>query len=156
MRETRMGSGRKTFEDSVAWFGLAGAAAGGTFFVLASVGTVDESWRPVSAVVVGAGSALFYGFGCFRIWPHDDPSPGKRSAIWFVHQYWLNAFGAVVGWVATFVLMKRYGDGDLTFSAGEFLLAVVAFLGLVGHLPFTVAGIAVAIRDLAKKILEKV
>jgi hypothetical protein len=58
--------------------------------------------------------------------------------------------------VATFVLFKRFDEGGLTVSAGEFLLAAAAFLGLIGHLPLMVTGFAGAVRELAKKILDKV
>jgi hypothetical protein len=57
----------------------------------------------------------------------------------------------------TITRLRKYGDATtMSFSVGDFLLAVVAFLGVIGHLPFMATGFAVAIREIARKALEKI
>ena len=148
---------RKGFENGAAWLGFAGVVLGAILLALTALRMLDRDWSvPLSLALVVAGSCAFYGFGCFLIWPGDDPQPDQRSTIWFVHQYWVNACGALGGWASLFFLGRRYLDGELTLSAGEFLLGAVAFLGLIGHLPLMITGIAFGIRDVAKKVLDKI
>jgi hypothetical protein len=154
-----MGLNRRSFENGIAWLGFASVVGGVILVILRALRVIDDESMPLALLMVAGGSALFYGFGCFRIWPGDEPAAGQRSAIWFVHQYWLNGFGSIVGWAAGAVLVKRYAEtpvGEFTFSFGEFFLGLVAFLGLVGYLPFMATGFAVTVRELAKKILDKV
>ena len=129
---------RKKFENVAASVGLLTALGGGALLI-----AVGKNWLPGSSwglrafLMIVVGSSAFYGFGCFRIGPKDDPTPGEYSRLWFLHQYWLNALGCATGWLAVFLLLRKYNDVDtMPFSAGDVLLALVAFLGLIGHLPF--------------------
>jgi hypothetical protein len=75
--------------------------------------------------------ALFYGAGCFSIWYEDHPTQverDKRAAPWFLHMYWLNAFGCFVGWIAVRLLWTRHVNGG-TLGGMDVLLTLVAFLG---------------------------
>jgi hypothetical protein len=149
---------RKAFENVAAVVALLAALAGASLLVAVGQDWLPQSWGLRAFLMVVAGSSAFYGFGCFRIWPSDDPKPGEHSRIWFLHQYWLNALGCATGWLAVFLLLRKYGsivDAEISVSGGDVVLAIVAFLGLIGHLPFMATGIAVAIRDAAKKALEK-
>ncbi len=148
---------RKTFENGATFAGLATALAGGLLLLLVGVDWLPQPWGLRGYLVIVVGSSSFYGFGCFHIWPNDDPKPGEHSWFWFAHQYWLNALGCATGWACVFLLLKKYVDdsGASAFSGGDILVAAVAFLGLIGHLPLMVTGFAVAIREIAKKMLEK-
>ena len=127
---------------------LAGIAAGVAF----TIGGRHESafWS------CAAGATAFYGFGCFGVWPGDDYTPEKRAAfrrIWFVHMYWMNGFGCLCGWGAARLAYLRF-DSGVALGGVDLVLAVVAFLGLVGWLPYTLIGIAKAASNLAEKGLK--
>ncbi len=148
---------RQKVEAHVAWIGLlAGIAV--ALILVAHSWIPSIPWHQPDAAFwsVAGGFAIFYGVGCFRVWPGDDPtSPVSRT--WLAHQYWLNGVGSLVGWVALYFLLQKYVHGEsIGEGAKDFALGLVAFLGITGHLPLTAVGIAVAIRDVAKKALAAV
>jgi hypothetical protein len=141
----------RPWETGCAWLALVLGVA------LAAVVAVwpEEPWlRALSPFwCLAFGCSGFFGFACFRIWPDDDPGDEKRKErrTWLIYQYALNAFGSIVGWVVLRALIDRVGER--TIDGIDFLLAAIAFIGLVGWLPFTVLGVAKGLTDLAKKAL---
>jgi hypothetical protein len=86
-----------------------------------------------------AGS-LAYGFGAFAAFGVD---PNPRHGAW-LHQIWFNLVGAAVGWLAGWVVLVRWLScarfachDEPMFST--IVLLVVAFVGITGHLPLTIA-----------------
>jgi hypothetical protein len=69
--------------------------------------------------------------------------------------YWLNAFGCFVGWIAVRLLWTRYVNGG-ALGGMDVLLTLVAFLGLIGWLPYAVMGLAMATRNASAKLLDLV
>jgi hypothetical protein len=137
---------RHEAEGTVAWGALLVA-----FFVACAVVLNKGIAHPAVFWSVAAGFTAFNGIGCFRTWPIDPPSP---PWTWLLHQYWFNAFGSFIGWLILHRLISQHEAFGAKNS--DYLLALISFLGLVGCLPGTLAGVATAAADLAKKGLDAV
>jgi len=104
-------------------------------------------------------SIIFYGYFAFEIHNIDvekkndgdkHPTWGKRGDNkWFIYnQYWLNALGAFVGWIALYILLFYViRIGHYPFSVAiliwvknlgidDLVLVVLSFLGLTGYIPY--------------------
>lgn len=82
------------------------------------------------------GTAV-YGFKCLRIFP-VTPTPACGWPTW--HQYWFNGVGAVLGWLAGWVVLDRWllcTNCSHEPTGWTVLLAVIAFVGITGNLPTT-------------------
>jgi hypothetical protein len=88
----------------------------------------------------------FLGWFCFEI--HNL---SRTSYKWpaFIQQVWLNFVGAFVGWIAGWLLVRQWWGvrtlpSATPVSAGmtvsDLGLALTAFIGITGYLPFTVIG----------------
>lgn len=83
------------------------------------------------------GLDAFVAFGVPR-----SPKPPNYGA--WLHQVWFNVAGAGVGWLAGWVVLVRWLSCERSVCPNEprfstiFLLGV-AFMGVTGHLPFTIA-----------------
>ena len=115
---------------------------------------MDANLFIILFTVVGVGFSLFFGFKATEIF--SVPTEG-RTAAWKFYQYWFNFLGSFVGWIALgFLARKVYfclqslcpAQVDLM----DLLVIFVAFVGVTGHLPYTVMGLIQGINDLAKKI----
>ncbi len=101
------------------------------------------------------GFSGFFGFGVWSIWlgdPRTTQGAPARDRTWFIYQYVLNALGCFVGWVALYLLWRRF-HGAEHIAPTDFALAAVVFIGLVGWLPRAVLGLTEGLADLARKIL---
>lgn len=93
--------------------------------------------------IVAILHAIVYGRYAFEIHGLDAnlvKNNWQRNA-----QYWLNGFGAFVGWVALYILLfYRVGVDDtsglgkyfLAIDWQDFVLALVAFFGITGYFPY--------------------
>jgi hypothetical protein len=74
-------------------------------------------WLEAAFWSLAGGFSVFYGIGCFAVWYTEHPTTEDRKlreAAWFVHMYWMNSFGCLVGWFAAWLLHQRYeGVADL-------------------------------------------
>ena len=108
---------------------------------------------PVAYLVVAVIASATYGLGCFKI--HGEVTPVAKG--WpRVHQYWFNGVGAAVGWFAGWVVLQRwlFSPSDASEPTGwTIVLALVAFVGMTGHLPTVLMQSIVALRALLKKLL---
>lgn len=100
----------------------------------------------------------FYGLFAFDIF--KVKRPGKGEWHQWAHQIWLNFSGAAIGWATLYYLLvmrlKVFGKAPVTEpGAVDILLLLVVVLGVTGHLPYTIVGIARAIGDAVRKALEK-
>lgn len=99
-------------------------------------------------------ASVFYGLKACVIF--EVPTCGKTWP-WKLHQFWLNFAGSAVGWIALWSLVPRvigcFAHGcsaELTWSdVGVFFLA---FVGVTGHLPVAVVGIAFSVKEIASKV----
>ncbi len=101
-------------------------------------------------------ASSFYGWKAFDIFDVDTSKKTKEHWGWWVHQVWFNFSGALVGWVAIWVVLQdswpcltERCTVNLTWENG-FLLAA-AFVGVTGHLPFAISGVLQAVKELALK-----
>ena len=95
-------------------------------------------------------ASCWYGRNAVRIFsPITPPVIDKREDLqaykkwraWKIHQCWLNFAGSATGWLCLWFVGVRVWF-DLTesvypaFGWGYAALAVTAFLGITGHLPY--------------------
>jgi len=104
-------------------------------------------------------ASVFYGVFAFDVF--HAKRPGKKEWQQWAHQIWLNFSGAAIGWATLYYLLvmrlRVFGKAPVTEPGGvDILLLLVAILGITGHLPYTVVGIARGISDAVRKALEKV
>ena len=71
-------------------------------------------------------------------------------------QFWFNFAGAAIGWIAGYAVYLRFSDppqGGLGWF--DVVLALTGALGITGHLPMTLAGIAGTPTVLAEYMRKK-
>jgi hypothetical protein len=85
----------------------------------------------------------FLGWFCFEI--HDLNRAEYRGSK-LAQQVWLNVVGALAGWVALWFLVLRWwgvrglSAASVQLTASDFVLALTAFIGVTGYLPYLVVG----------------
>lgn len=99
-------------------------------------------------LVIGFCFALFYGFRCFEI--HEVPEKYQKLET-RIHQYWFNLVGAIVGWLALFILYKSLGQISDNWNNlavitpalnwNHYILLLIGIIGVVGYLPFTLVNL---------------
>lgn len=105
--------------------------------------------------VIAVLSSLFYGFAAFKIFSVDTKD---RPFLWWAHQIWFNFLGSLAGWAAFWFLSLRVievapANYMRYISIWDAATAVVAFIGMTGHLPYTLDILLRGINDLAGKVL---
>jgi uncharacterized membrane protein len=112
-------------------------------------------WALLTVAILAVVCTLFYGLKATEIFL--DPLPSNRPLSWRLHQFWLNALGSAVGWVALLFLLTRVFNcfemkcsGVLT--ALDVVLFFLAFVGVTGYLPAAVVGIVSSIGAIIGKI----
>jgi len=110
--------------------------------------------------VIAVLGSLFYGFSAISIFvPKQEDHP--KSWPWKIHQFWFNFVGALAGWLALALLMLKFGNYDsfprslenLTFL--DLVIFFLAFIGITGHLPYTIAGLLNSLSEVFIKALKK-
>jgi hypothetical protein len=105
----------------------------------------------------------FLGLFCFEIHKVKPSDDDKWSAKF--QQVWLNFVGAFVGWIALWFLVHQWwGVWTLPSAPGvsvqmtlsELGLALTAFIGISGYLPFTVIGAIHTFIALVHKVIEHI
>ena len=106
--------------------------------------------------------SLFHGMYCIQI-HHREPNyrdPAKvRRTEWlafrdpvrsptYFFQFWFNLVCSMIGWICAHYLFLRVSAADSDLTLWQFLLGLVAALGVVGYLPNTLHGIAYGFRAL--------
>jgi len=100
--------------------------------------------------------SLFYGC-CANIIFGVKPSPTRSAQA---HQFILNFAGSLFGWAALIILVRKFfliaGPSPQFDFFADFMLALVAFVGVTGHLPVTIVnsliGLLQAIEVLKRKV----
>jgi hypothetical protein len=121
----------------------------------------NPNWRWY--FLAAAIGSLIYGFAAFHI--HGAPAPKgfKRSFPkgWqFFHQIWLNFLGAAMGWLAGWVVLNRWLACPSFMCADEprfstVVLAIGAYIGMVGLLPYTVLTGVAALKSVLETYFQK-
>lgn len=110
-------------------------------------------WFTVPALVI---SALF-GVLAVPIFGVSLPKDKTRPAR-LAYQFWFNLIGSLAGWSALWALSPRqWFDGKpVAVTWGSAAVAIVAFAGITGHLPFVfmeaVASVKAVMAALAKAV----
>ena len=104
--------------------------------------------------------SIFYGLKAFKIFKVTVPKTKKYSA-WAWHQRWFNFVGSVVGWTALWFLIQKAmtvlpSSYTLTINVWDAVMFFLAFIGITGHLPYTMMGLIKSIGDLAKLLLKNI
>jgi hypothetical protein len=154
-RRLRRGGGYDQGEDDhLRIESLVALIAAGMGILLAAARAYLEQYE-LAFWSLAVGFALFYGIGCFAVWCVEHPTPedrAKREPAWFAHMYWTNFLGCLVGWGAARLLYLRFDNGcDLGWV--DVLLALAAFLGIIGWLPYAVIGMAHSFRYIVDKLM---
>src|SRR5258706_864919 len=103
-------------------------------------------WFEVAFWAVAVIVSAFLGWFCFEI-----HTLNRSSYKWpaSVQQVWLNFVGAFVGWIALWFLVRQWWGVwrlpsapaiSVQMTISDFGLALTAFVGISGYLPFTVVG----------------
>jgi hypothetical protein len=105
-------------------------------------------------LVVGIGFSFFFGLKATEIF--RVPTEGTTRA-WKFYQFWFNFLGSLIGWVALWFLARKITACLLSscpaqVDSMDILVIFISFVGITGHLPYTVMGLIQGLNDLAKKI----
>jgi hypothetical protein len=125
-------------------------------------------WIWIVFWIVALIASGLYGWNAWIIFVSPSP-PSWVQQQW--HQRWLNFLGALVGWTALWLLLRKFGTcvvdpalrkfapcvvGQCINDVGalDVVGALVAFVGVTGHLPYVVIGLVSGIPVLARKLVE--
>ena len=119
-----------------------------------------EGWTAVIYWVVALVASGLYGWHAVAIFKAHIAERGEQPPrAWWWHQRWLNFLGALVGWLALWLLLRKFlgcvfGDCVATVGAWDVVGALVAFVGVTGYLPGTVVSLVSGVGGLAGKLTE--
>jgi hypothetical protein len=109
---------------------------------------------PFAFGLLAFAASAFYGASACSIF--DVSTTGKRWP-WKLHQFWLNFAGSAVGWIALWSLLPgvigcltQACSANISWSDGGVFF--LAFVGITGHLPVVVVGLAMSVKEIASKI----
>jgi len=74
-----------------------------------------------------------------HVWNRKGETRPKMKLAYWIHQGWFNFVGSLVGWLALFKLIDQ---GGVEMDWGDMATALVAVLGITGHLPLALYTIA--------------
>jgi hypothetical protein len=126
------------------------------------------TWFFPAFITFASALSVFYAVFAVKIFlpalrrDNADRRAHRALCTWWVHQIWLNFLGSAVGWVCLwFVAVKLVPQFErapdlVSFGWEHAALALVAFIGVTGYLPFTVVNLAVGLGTLMKAVGEKV
>jgi hypothetical protein len=109
---------------------------------------------PVVFACVTLAFSLFYGFKASDIFDVDHAG---RPWAWKFQQFWLNFVGPTAGWVILWIVVQRLRsvihspEQSLNFS--DFVLLLIALIGVTGFLPLSVVSFIQGIRDIAGRVM---
>lgn len=119
------------------------------------------AWFEIVFLLVAVIASGFFGFFCFEIHNLD------RSAFKWqekIQQVWFNFVGALIGWIALWILVRQWWGAwrlptapgvPVQMTVSDFGLALIAFVGISGYLPFTVMGVIRTFVALVQKVVER-
>jgi hypothetical protein len=81
-----------------------------------------------------------------------------------IQEMWLNFVGAIAGWIALWLLVRQWWGiwwvasvppVPIHLSVSDYVLGLVAFVGISGYLPYTVIGSLQIFVPLVHKLVER-
>lgn len=112
--------------------------------------TISILWK-ITFWLVALSFSLFYSFYAFKIHLTDEnfikAQKKNNNFAWLFHQWWFNFIGSITGWSILWILIPPFflifcQQTTSHISFKEFLLLLIALLGITGYLPLTLFGIA--------------
>ena len=87
----------------------------------------------------------------------SDEDRKAKSWARYLHQFWLNFGGSVVGWVALWIITQKLAailaaPETAAPQWSDAALFFLAFLGITGYLPFAIITSVQAIKELISKV----
>jgi hypothetical protein len=112
----------------------------------------DWHWAFLIVALIASG---FYGGNAWYIFVSSEPPSGAQ---WW-HQFWLNFAGAIVGWAAVWLLLRKFGTcgaNECVKDVGvlDLVVTLIAFVGVTGHLPNVAVSLVSGTARLAGKLVE--
>jgi hypothetical protein len=109
--------------------------------------------------IVAIFASAFYGWKAVDIFV--PPAQRDPSWAWRLHQRWLNFLGAFVGWMALWLLSKKFAPCMVDQCINDVgwlhvVGALVAFVGVTGHLPYFVVSLVGGVAGLAGALAEAI
>jgi uncharacterized Tic20 family protein len=111
--------------------------------------------------VLALSVSALYGFKAFELHNMVSKKPDKNETEYnyvIGHQIWFNFCGALLGWIATWILLNDAWPClhvackvDLNWSKG--ILSAVAFAGVTGYLPNTLITTLQTMNEIALKLI---
>ena len=111
-------------------------------------------WFNIIFLNIAIFFSSFYGLKAFEIFQVNTVD---KPRSWKIHQIWFNFSGSIAGWIALWLLIRKIlhcimSSSFNTVDISDSMLFLLAFIGITGHLPYTIAGIIESLKELATKI----
>jgi len=116
----------------------------------------DTIYFQIGFWIVAILFSIFYSIKAFEI---HKVTRSKDDKSFLFHQYWLNFLGSLVGWTILWIVLPNLVSGiehkcTNYISVKEIFLLIGAFLGITGHLPMALVGLALSFRTLVDKFIK--
>jgi hypothetical protein len=126
-----------------------------------------DTWTAVFFWCIALVASALYGWKAVEI--HSPPKKKATDAedheltsypsSWWWHQRWLNFLGALVGWIALWLLTRKFvpclfADCTVAPNAWDVVASFLAFIGITGFLPGTVVSSLNSFSGLSAKLTE--
>ena len=108
--------------------------------------------------LIALSASALYGFKAFEL--HNikkELKPSDKYALG--HQIWFNFSGALLGWLAVWILINDswlcwYTVCTIDLTLAKIILVTTAYIGITGHLPLTFMNIIEAMKQILSKALK--
>jgi hypothetical protein len=109
--------------------------------------------------VVALAASAFYSWNAVTIFLPPNKGKVVRPLSWQWHQRWLNFLGSGVGWLALWLIGRKYlpaiaGSAEVTIDPWDIVGFFAAFIGVTGNLPYTAVSLVQGVGSLASRLAE--
>ena len=124
---------------------------------------MDSIWTSIIFWAIALTGSIFYASWGFQVHMVDedtvDSQKENKKYAWLIHQWWFNFIGCLTGWVIIWILLPVIVQGVCyqnvdSFQFIDFILLITGLLGITGHLPMTLFGIAISSNAIINKVFK--
>ena len=113
-------------------------------------------WVTVGIGVTAILFSAFFGLKACEIFSVQEPK--KVSQRFYL--FWFNFVGSLLGWLVLWVILFKIlrcidSACQAEINIGDFILVLVAFAGITGHLPMATMGIFTGLGNISKGLFKK-